>query len=84
MEQTVTLKIETTTINGKQANLTVDYDPDDIRTLVFALVGDESLREAALLASSYIIASSSDPEGTVNGMMEMVNDILKEESKSNN
>lgn len=75
MEQTITIKVTT-----EKTSISVTYEPDEIKALGLALIGDEPLRETALLASAYIIATSPEPSAVANGLLEMVNDIIKENS----
>ena len=66
--------------NGKK-QVYAEYDHNDLEALSLALISTEDLREVALLAGAYIIATSINPQSTANNLIEMTNDILKENNQ---
>ena len=55
-----------------------DYNPEDLRELCLALISDPDLRKLALHATSYILASHTDPEETLGELRENARKIRQE------
>lgn len=56
----------------------IDDNAEQFKALSLALLGNESLREMTLLTSAYIIATSDKPQEIASSIIELANDIMKE------
>lgn len=81
METKINITLITQTNDDGKKEIFAEYNPDDLEALSLALISTENLREAALLAGAYIIATSVNPQNTANELVLMANDILKENNQ---
>ena len=62
--------------NGKE--VLAFFNPEQLEAVALALVSTEELREASLLASSYIIATSVNPREISDSVISLANKIMEE------
>ena len=75
----ININIKLTTREGRNGKeILADFNPEQLEALALALISTEELRETSLLASSYIIATSVNPQETSESVKNMVNKILEE------